>query len=89
MEETQELTLIVQQDHTVILVHQCRAIIIVIVLAHTAHQAARTEVFQDQHQVVQVIHLLVPVRVLEEVEVRDNINEIFFKFNSGFDTILC
>lgn len=89
VEETLELTLEVQQDPTVILVHHCQAITIVIVLDHTAHQVARIEVFQDHHQVAQVVHLLVPIRVLEEVEVRDNINEIFFKFNSGFDTILC
>ena len=89
MEETLELTLVVQQDHTVILVHQCRAIIIVIVLAHTAHQATLVEAFQDQHQAVQIVHLLVPIQVLEEVEVQDNINEILIKFNSGFYTILC
>ena len=41
------------------------------------------EVFQDHHPVAQVVHLLVPIRVLEEVEVRDNINEIFFKFFEG------
>ena len=89
MEETLEPILVVQQDLTVILVHHCQAIIIVIVPAHTAHQVAQIEAFQDQHQAVQAVHLLVPIQVLEEVEVRDNINEILYKFNSGFDTILC
>jgi GTP:adenosylcobinamide-phosphate guanylyltransferase len=89
VEETLEPILVVQQDLTVILVHHCQAIIIVIAPAHTAHQVAQIEAFQDQHQAVQAVHLLVPIQVLEEVEVRDNINEILYKFNSGFDTILC
>ena len=61
----------------------------VIVLAHTARQAVRIEAFQEQqHQVVREVHLLVPIQVLEEVEVRGNINEIIYKFNSHFNTIL-